>query len=140
MPARTPSKRPPSKPSARAAGMSVDDYVAKAAPDQAATLTALRALVKRAAPKATELIKWGQPVYESNGPLIFMRASRQHVTFGFWRGAMLADPHGLLEGDGNRMRHVKIASADAINRSALTAFIKEAVALNTRHGDPTKRT
>lgn len=124
--------------SARAAGMSVDDYVAQAAPAQAACLTALRGLVRKFAPKASESIKWGQPVYESNGPMIFMRASSKHVTFGFWRGAMLADPHALLGGDGDRMRHVKIATVEAINRPALTALIKQAIALNAKHGDPTK--
>jgi len=31
-----------------------------------------------------------------------------HVNVGFFRGAEIADPHGILEGDGKFMRHVKL--------------------------------
>ena len=133
------SKRPAPKASARERGMTVDNYAAKAGPAQAEVIAVLRGLIRKAAPKATESIKWGQPVYESNGPMIFMRSSARHVTFGFWRGAELADPRGLLEGDGDKMRHVKITSAAEMDRKALEAFVREAVKLNAEKGDPTKK-
>ena len=120
-------------------GVSVDEYVAqKLNAEQAAIVAALRAIVRKAAPKSTEVVKWAQPIFEANGPFAYIKPSKNHVTFGFWRGAELADPKGLLTGDGDRMRHVKLASVKDINKSALTAFVKEAFKLNTEKGDPTR--
>ncbi len=120
-------------------GTSVDDYVAKKLnAEQAAIVAELRAIVRKAAPKSTEAVKWAQPVFEDNGPFAFIRPSKSHVTFGFWRGAELSDPKGLLSGEGDRMKHVKLASVKDINKSALQAFVKEAVRLNREKGDPTK--
>ena len=35
---------------------------------------------------------------------------KNHINLGFYHGASLADPDGLLEGTGKRLRHVKIRS------------------------------
>ncbi len=46
-----------------------------------------------------------------------------HVNIGFFRGADLDDPAGLLVGTGRRMRHVKLTPGVAIDASALRALI-----------------
>jgi hypothetical protein len=117
----------------------VDEYVNGLRPEQAEIVAALRDLVRGAAPKATESIKWAQPVYESDGPVIFIKAHKSHVNIGFWRGAEMDDPEGLLQGDGDRMRHVKIASFKDIHKKALQSFVRQAVRLNAQRGDPTRR-
>src|SRR5579871_1623967 len=38
----------------------------------------------------------------------YLNAFRDHVNIGFFHGADLGDPAGLLEGTGRRMRHVKL--------------------------------
>ena len=38
----------------------------------------------------------------------YVNAFREHVNVGFFTGAFLSDPDGLLEGTGKRMRHVKL--------------------------------
>ena len=48
------------------------------------------------------------------------------VNLGFYQGADLADPDGLLEGTGKKMRHVKIGSLRDANRSSVRALIKSA--------------
>jgi hypothetical protein len=116
----------------------VNDYVKKLPAEQASIVTALRQVVVAAAPAATETIKWAQPVYELNGPMIFIKAHARHVNIGFWRGAQLPDPSKLLEGSGDKMRHVKITHAAAIDAKALTRLIKAAVRLNRELGDPTR--
>jgi hypothetical protein len=116
----------------------IDAYIAKHPDWRGDVLRALHALVLETAPGATAGIKWAQPVYEWNGPLIFVKAASRHVTFGFWRGAELADPDGLLDGDGERMRHIKLKSLD-LPRSQLQAWVREAIWLNTEKGDPTRR-
>jgi hypothetical protein len=38
----------------------------------------------------------------------YVNAFKDHVNVGFFRGARIADPEGLLEGTGKLMRHVKL--------------------------------
>jgi hypothetical protein len=46
-----------------------------------------------------------------------------HVNLGFYRGAELADPAGLLQGSGKRMRHVKLPAGEEVDEAALEALI-----------------
>lgn len=124
--------------SARDRGLTVDAYILALPPELSALCTRLLSLVADAAPDATLSIKWGQPVWERHGPFAFLRASKAHVTLGFWRGAQLDDPHHLLEGDGDKMRHVKLTPDGDFPLAALRRFVHEAVAQNALRGDPTK--
>jgi hypothetical protein len=116
----------------------VDNFAAALPPEQQEIIKTLRAIIKEVVPKADEAIKWAQPVFSSDGPMIFIRAAKAHVTLGFWRGAELTDPKGLLEGDGSRMKHIKIKSVKDVNKTQITAWIKQAMKLNKEKGDPTK--
>lgn len=109
-----------------------------AAPERAIADQIMDLFVK-AAPKATASIKWAQIVWESNGPFAFMKGNKAHVTLGFWRGAELEDAGGLLEGSGDRMRHLKLTAGSKLPTKAIAAFVKQALALNAANGDPTKR-
>lgn len=117
----------------------VDQYITSLPAEHAAIITELRSIVKKAAPKATEAYKWAQPVYESDGPMIWIKAYTKYVNIGFWRGTEMKDKHGLLQGDGDRMRHVKLTTVKDIKKTALTDYIKQAIKLNAANGDPTKR-
>jgi hypothetical protein len=120
----------------------VDAYIAALDPERAAIATRLRDIVRAAAPGARESIKWAQPVYESNGPFVAMKAFPRWVTLTFWRGAAIHesdDPDGLLAGEGDRMRHARFASLDQIGEAALADLVRAAVELNAALGDPTKR-
>ena len=135
---KTAKKAPPAAPSLHQQGVSVDDYLAKVAPWQRTVIEKLREVVKGAAPAANESIKWGQPVYEHKGPFAYIKAHAAQVNFSFWRGAELEDTKRMLQGEGERMRHVKILETHVIDELALAAFVKQAVALNDKKGDPTK--
>jgi hypothetical protein len=114
-------------------GMTVDAWVKqKATGWQQKKLKALLDAVQKAAPDAELAIKWGQPVFSVDGPLAFLRPAKAHVTLGFWRGAELSDPDGVLEGEGARMKHWKLGEDDA-------RWVREACELNRSKGDPTKR-
>ena len=56
----------------------------------------------------------------------YVNAFRAHVNVGFFFGAMLDDPAGLLEGTGKRMRHVKLRWAQHVNAVALSELIAAA--------------
>jgi hypothetical protein len=120
-------------------GTNVDDWAKKLTGWQADAMKIIRALVSRHAPDATLVMKWGQPVWEQNGPFAWLRPAAKHVSFGFWRGAEMSDPDGHLEGDGTKMRHLKVTNADDLTELPIEGFVKQAVALNGSKGDPTKR-
>jgi hypothetical protein len=56
----------------------------------------------------------------------YVNAFGAHVNVGFFRGAELADPDGLLEGTGQYMRHVKVRPDSNIDTSALAALVDAA--------------
>ncbi len=48
---------------------------------------------------------------------------RAHANVGFFYGAELEDPTGLLQGSGKRMRHVKVKPGVDLDSGALDALI-----------------
>ena len=58
----------------------------------------------------------------------YVNAFKSHVNVGFFHGAALEDPAGLLEGAGKRMRHVKLRPGRAENAAALDRLIEAAYA------------
>ena len=58
----------------------------------------------------------------------YVNAFKAHVNVGFFRGAEIADPDGLLEGDGRFMRHVKLRPDKDVDAMALRKLIVAAYA------------
>ena len=116
----------------------VDEYIQKQGGWKAEVLGRIRTLVFETAPEVREAYKWAQPVYEVNGPFCYMKAFKNHINFGFWRGVELDDPHNLLSGSGDKMRHVRLTQAEDIQEKAFRDFVRQAVYLNETRGDPTK--
>lgn len=56
----------------------------------------------------------------------YVNSFKSHVNVGFFYGAMLEDPAGLLEGSGKRMRHVKLKAGPYLNAAALNELIATA--------------
>lgn len=53
----------------------------------------------------------------------YVNAFKAHVNVGFFRGAELSDPSGLLEGTGKFMRHVKLRPEGDVDVAALSKLI-----------------
>ncbi len=115
----------------------VDEYIAAFDDWRTDAMKRLREVVKEGAPHSAVGIKWAQPVWEWNGPMIWMKAYPKHVNIGFWRGTELDDPKKVLTGDGERMRHIKLTSVEEIPADALRELVRQAVKLNTSKGNPT---
>ena len=58
----------------------------------------------------------------------YVNAFKAHASVGFFYGATLPDPAHLLEGDGKRMRHVKLRPGKTLNDAALRDLIAAAYA------------
>ncbi|MBO9557010.1 MAG: DUF1801 domain-containing protein [Caulobacter sp.] len=78
-------------------------------------------------PDVGELLHDGHPTACAGGAAFaYVDAFSVHVNLGFFHGADLADPAGLLEGAGKRMRHVKIRWGRPADEPALEALIAAA--------------
>jgi len=74
-----------------------------------------------------ELVHDGCPVAcIEDAPFGYVNVFTAHVNVGFFQGASLADPARLLQGDGKRMRHVKLRPGEATNEAALIRLIESA--------------
>ena len=60
---------------------SVDDYIAGFSPEVQHLLQAVRAVVRRAAPEAEEVISYQIPAYRQAGMLVYFAAFKQHLGF-----------------------------------------------------------
>jgi len=110
----------------------IDKYVNKTG-EVPKVAKAVRALVKKSVPACEEYVNpWKIPTFDLNGPLCFYMVAKEHVIFGFMRGAMLRDPGKLLEGTGKYLRHVKLRSAADVRRSEVRALLEEAAELNRK--------
>jgi hypothetical protein len=116
----------------------VDEYIIKLEKSKGEIVSKIRKIILDSAPDAKESIKWAQPVYEINGPFAYIKAFKNDVNFGFWRGADIIDPEGILQGSGEKMRHIKLRSLTDINEKLFVDFIRQAIELNRSKGDPTK--
>ena len=71
-----------------------------------------------------ELLHDGCPVAcVGDAPFGYVNAFKAHADVGFYHGAMLAGPAGLLEGAGKRMRHVKLRPGRESDVTALSDLI-----------------
>jgi hypothetical protein len=71
-----------------------------------------------------ELLQDGHPTAcVGDAAFGYVNAFSAHANVGFFLGAALDDPAGLLEGTGKRMRHVKLHWAQPVNDAALNELI-----------------
>jgi hypothetical protein len=56
----------------------------------------------------------------------YVAAFTTHLNIGFYPGADLPDPAGLLQGTGKRMRHAKVRWGEPVDEAALGALIEAA--------------
>ena len=81
-----------------------------------------------------ELLHDGCPVAcVGDAAFAYVNGFSSHVNVGFYHGASLDDPAGLLEGNGKRMRHIKLRADIEPDVPALRNLIEDA------HADMRKR-
>jgi hypothetical protein len=83
--------------------------------------------MRKCGDEVRELLHDGCPVAcLGNAPFGYVNVFTAHVNVGFFHGASLPDPSGLLEGAGRSMRHVKLKPGSAANAAALSRLIEAA--------------
>ena len=112
----------------------VDAYIAEQADFARPILTHIRAVVHAVCPEVEETLKWGMPHFRYRGMLGGMAAFKQHATFGFWKGALVAEAMGVkgsgksdeAMGDFGRITSVR----DLPPKRELVRWVKAAMKLN----------
>jgi len=106
----------------------VDAYIAGAADFARPILAEIRARVHAACPEVEETIKWGMPSFgHAGGILCQMAAFKQHVSFGYWKHALVMDG---AERDGMGSYGRMSAPADLPSTTRMQADLKRAMRLN----------
>ena len=104
-----------------------DLYLADQPAKNQRLIRALRAFVTRTAPKLTESVKWGNGCWlKGKEPVSYVYSAPTYVQFGFFRGSALTDPRGLLEGQGQYVRHIKVRTIADIDEAAFGALLRQA--------------
>jgi hypothetical protein len=91
---------------------------------------AARELIFTVLPQTVEVV-WPRPK-KMTEHFCWLAPFSRHLVFGFYYGAELPDPTGLLQGTGRLMRHAKVATVDELHDPALRRLVEVA----TRHRVP----
>jgi hypothetical protein len=105
----------------------VDAWLTKQAPALRAIASKWFAKMRECGRDVREVMHDGCPTAcVADAAFGYVNVFRAHANVGFFHGAELDDPKGLLEGTGKRMRHVKVKPGVDLEWAALAALIRAA--------------
>ncbi len=93
----------------------------------------IRALILDVAPAAVEVVSIKDRVAgygfsnKMRKQLVYIALPKGWARLGFYYGGELSDPEHLLEGEGKRLRHIKIRSEQDLNRLAVRELVRLAL-------------
>jgi hypothetical protein len=122
----------------------VDQLIAKTRGWRGAKLAKLREIVRKADPAIVENVKWRRPsnpngcaVWEHDGIVCAGIVLKERVRLSFFAGSSLPDPAKLFNAQlMGKSRAIDFAQDGAIDRRALTALVRSAVAHNLAKAGP----
>ena len=117
---------------AKDASRMIDERIEELGDWRGEMLAELRKLIRQADPKVVEEWKWSVPVWSHDGLICTGETYKTVVKMTFAKGASLKDPSKLFNSSltGNTRRAIDIKQGEKIDKEALKALIREAVALN----------
>jgi hypothetical protein len=84
-------------------------------------------VMRKCGDEVRELLHDGCPVAcLGDVPFAYVNVFTSHVNVGFFQGATLPDPAGLLQGAGRFMRHVKLKPGTPTDATSLHKLIEKA--------------
>jgi len=112
-----------------------DELMASSEPEMRPIAQRLREMVIDVDPETVEVVRLGDraatyglgPKKMSEG-YVYIMPHKNWVNLGFYQGAVLSDPKGLLEGSGKKLRHVKVRSVEDAGRPELRTLVDAALA------------
>jgi hypothetical protein len=121
-----------------------EDILAMASPSLKPLCESLRSLIVALDKNYVEVV-WPKQKIASFGVgpkkmtehYVYIGLQSKHVNLGFYHGAKLKDPGGILEGTGKGLRHIKLYDVADVKNSSIKALIREAIADRKKHKDET---
>jgi hypothetical protein len=111
-----------------------DDLLASTNESLRPVMQRIRTIILEILPNASEVVRLGDGAATYGlGPrkmiegVVYLAPIKGWINLGFYQGALLPDPQGLLEGTGKKLRHVKLHNLDACERPGLRQLIRSAV-------------
>ena len=104
-----------------------DELVSELDPELRQIFQRLRSFVKREAPQLAEQVKWGGLCWMGKSVVCYAHAVGDRADFGFFKGVMLKDPHGILEGDGKFLRHIKVRALSDVREPQFAGLLAQAL-------------
>lgn len=117
--------------SARKMGIakSVDDFLAAAPPDKRAALMKLRTTIRAAAPKATESINYGVPMFKLDGrPLVSVGYGTDHCSFYVQSPAVMNAHAAELKAYETGKGSIRFAADKPLPPALVTKLVKARIA------------
>jgi len=110
-------------------GATVDEYLARVPADARAALAKLRAIIKRAAPQATEGISYQVPMFKQNGkPLVSFGAAKAHCAFYCMSPAVLRAHAAELKDYETGKGSIRFAANKPLPAALVTKLVKARIA------------
>jgi hypothetical protein len=91
--------------------------------DRFELVQSLRKRVLSLGSPVTEEVKYGGILFSAGKPFCGIFSYANHVSLEFSAGASLLDTHKVLEGDGKLRRHIKLATAQDIERKHVGDYL-----------------
>ena len=110
----------------------VEEFFARYTPDVQAISQALRTMVMGTMPEAIECLFASQDhvsylsTQSARDELVYICPMKDYVRLGFYYGANLPNPQGILVGEGKRLRHVKVRTRQEAHNPALERLVESA--------------
>ena len=117
----------------------IDQRIAELGDWRGERMAEIRTLIHEVDPAVIEEWKWmGSPVWSNEGMYAVANAHKGKVKLTFFHGADLPDPKKLFNAglEGNKWRAIDFREGDKIDKTALKALLREALAYNTKHSVP----
>ena len=121
---------------ARSPEKELSAFLARFDPKVARVARGARAKLRRLMPRALQLVYDNynalaigfSPTERASDVVLSIAVYPRWVSLFFMQGARLPDAHGVLKGGGNKVRHVVLDDAATLDRPAIRALMKAALA------------
>ena len=134
--ARKAARKPAKAATTAAAAKRIDQMITGVGDWRGERLAEIRALIHAVDPEVVEEWKWmGTPVWSHDGMYVLANPHKGKVKLQFFHGAKLADPKKLFNAglEGGTWRAIDFFEGDTIDKPALKALLRDAVAYNKAH-------
>jgi len=113
---------------------SFDEALSRSSGDVKEIAKQLRKLIIETYPDVVEvpwpkqrIIGYGVGPKKMSEHFCYIAAQSEYVNLGFYYGAELPDPEGLLEGTGKKLRHIKVREVEEIAQPALYDLLQSSL-------------